>query len=285
MAAFVVQDLAGRGKGAVALRDIQRGELVIREQPLFRVPSSINVSPTKLLHSLLSDLTDAERATFYDLSFVNMPSQYTSGSPEYKDYLPLAIFQTNAVSAGEEAAGIFPRMARLNHGCSFAFNVVYSWRDDEGVLVELLTAYMDTKRARAERQHALREGYAFECKCSCCSLPIAESTASDARLTFMSELYRAFATWSDGQIGARKAADIARRIWHIGEQEGYVSERGRLAADVAYVAAAVSDDDAVRQWAKLGAHWARIELGNSSALSREMEGVKEKVMGPRDIVE
>ena len=30
--------------------------------------------------------------------------------------------------------GIFPRMARLNHGCSHAFNSVYSWREDEGVL-------------------------------------------------------------------------------------------------------------------------------------------------------
>lgn len=26
-------------------------------------------------------------------------------------------------------------MARLNHGCSHAFNVVYAWRDYEGVLV------------------------------------------------------------------------------------------------------------------------------------------------------
>lgn len=47
------------------------------------------------------------------------------------DEVALAIFQTNAVSAGQNV-GIFPRMARLNHGCSSAFNVVYTWREDEG---------------------------------------------------------------------------------------------------------------------------------------------------------
>lgn len=46
----------------------------------------------------------------------------------------LAIFQTNAVSAGD-GVGIFPRMARLNHGCAGSFNSVYSWRDKEQVLV------------------------------------------------------------------------------------------------------------------------------------------------------
>jgi hypothetical protein len=56
-------------------------------------------------------------------------------------------------------------MARLNHGCSAAINAVYSWREDEQVLVvhalkpiprgrELLTTYMDTKRPRDERRCA-----------------------------------------------------------------------------------------------------------------------------------
>jgi hypothetical protein len=72
-------------------------------------------------------------------------------------------------------------MARLNHGCSGAFNSVYHWRDNEGVLVvhalkpirkgqvrkahfverqnyhwtlqELLTTYRDTKRPRNERRY------------------------------------------------------------------------------------------------------------------------------------
>lgn len=52
----------------------------------------------------------------------------------HPDEVALAIFQTNAVAAGD-GVGIFPRMARLNHGCSSAFNVVYTWREWEKALV------------------------------------------------------------------------------------------------------------------------------------------------------
>jgi hypothetical protein len=48
--------------------------------------------------------------------------------------IALAIFQTNAVSAGTDV-GIFPTMARINHGCASAFNVVYNWREEEKCLV------------------------------------------------------------------------------------------------------------------------------------------------------
>jgi hypothetical protein len=81
---------------------------------------------------------------------------------EFSKQLQLAIFQTNAVAAGTNV-GLFPTMARLNHGCSGAFNSVYSWREREGVLVvyalkdvnkgeELLTAYFGTRQARDERR-------------------------------------------------------------------------------------------------------------------------------------
>ena len=51
----------------------------------------------------------------------------------YPEEVALAIFKTNAVAAGEKV-GIFPRTARLNHGCSSAFNAVYSWREKEQAL-------------------------------------------------------------------------------------------------------------------------------------------------------
>lgn len=51
----------------------------------------------------------------------------------YPEEVALAIFETNAVASGENV-GIFPRIARLNHGCSSAFNVVYSWREKEEAL-------------------------------------------------------------------------------------------------------------------------------------------------------
>jgi hypothetical protein len=59
----------------------------------------------------------------------------------------LAIFQTNAVSAGE-AIGLFPQMARLNHGCAGAFSAVYTWREREGVVVVHAIRYIKKGEVR-----------------------------------------------------------------------------------------------------------------------------------------
>lgn len=46
----------------------------------------------------------------------------------------VSIFQTNAVALGARGAGVCPTFARLNHGCLGAFNAVYSWQEDQGVI-------------------------------------------------------------------------------------------------------------------------------------------------------
>lgn len=87
----------------------------------------------------------------------------------------------------------------------------------------------------------LQAHYGFTCQCSVCSLPDEESKASDRRLERINELYAKFSTWQDGSLGGKQALDIAREIWAVGEEEGYWSERGQLAADAAWVAAAHSE--------------------------------------------
>ncbi|OSD07139.1 SET domain-containing protein [Trametes coccinea BRFM310] len=247
-----VAELPGKGMGVVAQRDISQGELVLREEPLFVVPNKVSMSPGAVLLASLATLPPRERASFYNLSYVNLPSGLTPDSDAYHEQLALAIFQTNAVSAGSRGVGVFPRMARLNHGCSRAFNVVYTWRDDEGVLVvhalkpirageELLTTYTDTKRPRHIRREFLREHYGFECQCAVCSLPDDLSAKSDERLNAMSELYARFSSWQHERISGSEATATAVSIWRLGEEEGYWSERGQLAADVIHVAAAHSE--------------------------------------------
>jgi len=139
---------------------------------------TVNSSPSALIAGELQNLSQHERETFLNLSYVNFPKGLDPN--EYPEEVALAIFQTNAVSAGE-GVGIFPRMARLNHGCSSAFNVVYSWRDAQKFLIvhalkdirkgqvrpswilnhrylltkatqELLTTYTNSKRPRDERR-------------------------------------------------------------------------------------------------------------------------------------
>jgi SET domain len=128
-----------------------------RYSSLFHV---VKTSPSQLILNLVERLAPDEAASFYNLSYVNLPENISP--EEFSKQLPLAIFQTNAVAAGSNV-GLFPVMARLNHGCSNAFNSVYSWREREGVLVvhalkdikkgqELLTAYFNTMQPRDERR-------------------------------------------------------------------------------------------------------------------------------------
>ncbi|KAI0647981.1 hypothetical protein C8Q79DRAFT_905278 [Trametes meyenii] len=276
-----VVELPGRGMGVIATRSISQGELVLREKPLFVVPNKVSMSPGAVLLSTIATLTPTQRASFYNLSYVNFPVGIPQGTDRYNEELALAIFQTNAVSAGTRGVGIFPRMARLNHGCSGAFNVVYTWRDDEAVLVvhalkpvkegeELLTTYTNTKRPRHIRRQFTLEHYGFECQCSVCSLPEDLSTLSDQRLNTMSDLYARFSSWGHGGATGAETVAAAISIWRLGEEEGYWSERGQLAADVTHVAAAHGDLPAAKEWAKLAQRWYGYELGADSGQAREM---------------
>jgi hypothetical protein len=102
----------------------------------------------------LENLSQQEREAFLNLSYVNFPKGLEPN--ENPEEVALAIFQTNAVSAGE-GVGIFPRMARLNHGCSSAFNVVYSWRDATKFLI--VHALKDIRRGQ------VRPPWILSCVC------------------------------------------------------------------------------------------------------------------------
>lgn len=94
----------------------------------------VSTSPGAMLLHLLAELPPSKRQSFYNLSYVNLLAGLEPDSPEYNEELALAIFQTNSIAAGSNV-GIFPKVARLNHGCSSAFNSVYTWREAEGALV------------------------------------------------------------------------------------------------------------------------------------------------------
>ncbi|KAG5648379.1 hypothetical protein DXG03_004953 [Asterophora parasitica] len=246
---FIVAELLGKGKGMLAIRDIEQGERIITEKPAIQAPDHIIGSPAAYIQKLLNETTPEVRKAILDLSYVNFPED--KDPKKDLDEVALAIFQTNAVATSGGVA-LFPRMARLNHGCSKAFNAVYTWRDNEKVLVvhalkkisageEILTTYGDTKRPRSERRETLKQYYGFDCTCSVCALPDNESLASDNRLLAIADGYAKFATWGSKNITGVEAVETARKIWAIEEEEGYWSERGRLAADVSYVAAAHSE--------------------------------------------
>ncbi len=44
----------------------------------------------------------------------------------------------------------------------------------------------------------------------------------------MNDLYKRLSTWGHGAIDGQEAIRLVKRIWAIGEEERYTSERGRL---------------------------------------------------------
>lgn len=146
-------------------------------------------------------------------------------------------------------------------------------------------------------RHYLMQHYGFYCMCACCTLSEEESKASDVRLTTMNDLYKRLGTWGHGAIDGREATRLVKRIWAIGEEEGYTSERGRLAADATLVAVVHAEyvlhqitgnvtehrysEEAAVNWAGLALRWASYELGSDSNLAEEMRIVMREPKGHR----
>ena len=123
----------------------------------------VSTPPADLMGKLLPTLSEGERAALFNLSYVGLPPNVSKDDPDYDAQIALAITQTNGIAAGVRGVGVFPNVSRMNHGCSSAFNAVYSWREKERQLVvyaikpiklgqEILTAYFDTRRPRLERR-------------------------------------------------------------------------------------------------------------------------------------
>ena len=224
---------------------------------------------------ILPKLTKSEQVALFNLSYTRLPPNLSKDNLDYDAQVALAITQTNGIAVGVRGVGVFPNASRMNHGCSRAFNAVYSWRENEQKLVvyairpikqgqEILTAYFDTRRSRHERRlvqkyvlsfcqlervtrrvllyrEYLQEHYDFHCTCAVCSLPDEVSVTSDGRLNEMQNMHNELSAWAQGQIEGEKAIDLINEIWWVGSLEGYWSQRGRLAADAVTVALAHSE--------------------------------------------
>ncbi|KAG9018238.1 hypothetical protein FRB90_011807 [Tulasnella sp. 427] len=113
----------------------------------------------------------------------------------------------------------------------------------------------------------------------------------------MASLYPKLKTWNEKKLTGAEAIAVVNKIWELGEEERYASERGQLAADAAIVATAHYDVEAAAEWRALAAKWFARELGEDTPqvfLNRKWAAEpdnhpvfgrreEEKVGGPSDI--
>lgn len=176
--AFQVQDLGPKGMGVVAARDIEKGELLLKEQPLLVVPV---VRDTRQLDAweqrILADLADCpqqQQDSFWELADCHS---------EVGQKTATGIVRTNGLpierADGADVVGLYSTMSRFNHSC--VHNVNNSYQEDAGGEVlhalrnirkgeELCITYIDLFSTRQDRQSTLQRVFNFRCTCPACSL-------------------------------------------------------------------------------------------------------------------
>jgi hypothetical protein len=217
-----------KGKGAFATRDIQKGDLILSERPIFYV---LTKTPGySRVEAAVRALSPADLESY--LSLHNAHNNCSCHPDPVQ-----GIFATNsfAVGTAHDDSGICLRGSRFNHSCSP--NARHSFNSNTGELEihalgtipcgeEICIAYISSKwlygTPRRSRQAILRTQYHFTCVCSVCSLPEAESKMSDARHHRANELLeiarRLLPTNED------QCLNVVVEAFRLLQEEGYLDD-------------------------------------------------------------
>lgn len=238
---FTVKAVSDKGLGAFAKRDIARGEVIIRERPLFIWPTSLDATTAR---GLVEQLSPSARQAFFSLA--------NAAEPDSKLDEVLAIRATNAfavqlpplpnkmVPAGpllppnattlpSTASFIFPRIARINHSCAPNADHSMDWRvlkmfvyattpiaESEEVCIEYTSGLM--QMSRDARREILKRDFGFECHCSVCSQTGDALAKSDSRRR---EIDAIVGTLGSGDLSRKDMWSALQRMDSLLQQEGY----------------------------------------------------------------
>ena len=204
---YRIGDAPGAGKGMFALTDLDTGDVIARERPLFLFPLAIPVDSYAEMDAVIMKtvlkMKPADVLDYFDLANCK-----TEGGPAS------GIWRTNGLDAkrmpGEydgRYTCICRDLSRVNHRSvssrllsfrvsdnhySCSPNATYRWvlndlmyelralrRIKEGE--EICISYVNYLRSHSARQEHLQSSYAFTCRCSGCSLPPSEIPRNDIR--------------------------------------------------------------------------------------------------------
>jgi hypothetical protein len=178
---YEIQSIEGKGKGLVALTDIERGKRILCEPPLLTTAYISSVSQLEsTIGSKLKCLSEAQQQEFLSL-YNNFPGKKPFSGIVKTNALPLG--------SGSTIGGIFPTISRINHSCRP--NTQHTW--NRSTERETIHAIRDIKKgeeitisyslggpSQSRRQH-LKENFGFDCTCDLCSLTDEALKRSDHR--------------------------------------------------------------------------------------------------------
>ena len=177
---YVIGSLPDKGKGLIAVKIFETGELIVSEKPLLVVDKRQNDLNTKF--SRLS--ADSKRRVLE-----------LSGGPDVA-----SIFEANASHLDDYRSGLFAVMSRINHSC--VPNTNFVWRSDlneQQVIAirkiesgeEITDSYFpdDALWTFEERRSRLEATHAFKCQClEMCGKSRDAISADDLRIGVLRDL-------------------------------------------------------------------------------------------------
>lgn len=182
---YTIKEIPYKGMGFIAARKIEKGERILSEAPLIRVPRS-TVSKTQVQERIsreVAALSQDERQSFFALH----------NAFKDKETRELGIVHTNALPFGSNASagGVFVQASRINHAC--LQNSQNTWNEDLQQLTihafrdiekgeEITLFYLHDRTNYSQRRRALQQRFRFTCSCQLCSMPPPQRAISDAKL-------------------------------------------------------------------------------------------------------
>jgi hypothetical protein len=247
---YVVEPSHGKGLGVFAVRDLEVGDIVMRESPVIRISRAQlakggqypMAAVSKLVHDEFKTLSPSAQEQVLALSYHTNASENTQ-----RDTLG-TIFRTNAYNTGDKFS-LFPRIARINHSCRPNSGYYWSEKLNKHIVFatrrirageEFFVSYISLLLTQEDRQKRLDQ-YGFKCQCEACAQKRADSEASDNRRVTIKKAFERF----DHQLvltppkskaeteRVRKSAEVSVQLAQLVQAEGladYYAKAYRIAA-------------------------------------------------------
>jgi len=211
---FEIKEIVGKGMGAVAIRDIKAGELILSETPLVIWADEEDLDQ---LEKKLESLPDPERKNFY--------ASYIASA--YRDLPPSrGIFRTHAHPLYADGSGFFDQGNRFRHSCRP--NCTSHWDEEQGVRwsianreirqgEEICMSHGESRAPRLERQAWLKAKFDVICGCEACSYDKHRAAESDGRRGVIRQIYDSIERLYLDPLELIKEVNIALKLL---EEEG-----------------------------------------------------------------
>jgi SET domain len=229
---YEIRPSLGKGLGVFATKDIPRGTSIMIEEPLFTIktPEMIPGQGMRIsdmlsdMDSAFDDLDSSQQEAYLALHAYRFPSE----EEEPNSNTIMVIFRSNAYDTGDHQAGIFPKIARINHSCKPNSGNHWSQRKKKRNIYaareikkgeEITVSYIPLLKTTAERQTRLAQ-YGFTRDCEACQSQDNQSDERRKEISSMLEILQFESQRGNSEVQNELSLESAIALIEMVEEEG-----------------------------------------------------------------